>query len=100
MSQEPKNASEGRMITMPKWLWRDLLALRHMIEDERERTIPSGEETRIVAQAGLAHVRNCKACRAGEDCPDVNWTSADASSPEPKQAPVKASRSPRSKASG
>lgn len=100
MATEPKNAMEGRDIYMPRWLWRELLTLRHAIESDRERTIKSGEEVRIVAQAGLAHVRNCKACRAGEDCPDVNWTSADASSPEPKQAPVKAPRSPRSKASG
>lgn len=99
MATEPKNAMKERSIYMPEWMLKEYLDLRHMIENDRQRTVRSGEEFRIVALSGLRHAKNCKACRAGEDCPDTVGNEETPPASVPKQALAK-TRSPRSKASG
>jgi len=101
MAQDPKGASEGRMVHMSPELWKGLLELRHTIENDRGRTIPSGEEVRIFVAACLPHILHCKACRSGEVCPDgIGRVDPTTSSPESKQAEIRPSRARKGKASG
>ena len=65
MAKDPDSVMEGRMVFMPKWAWKRALGVRHQIEEERGRTITSGEENRLVFFSGLPTLERCKACRAG-----------------------------------
>ena len=104
MAKDPDNAMEGRMVFMPKWAWKRALGVRHQIEEERERTITSGEENRLIFFAGLPALEGCADCRAGicQAHPMARGPIVDPTpfSPEPKQAEIRLSRARKGKASG
>ena len=103
MSKDPDDVMEERSVTMPIWAWKRALKVKHQIEEERGKPIKKGDENRLIFFAGLPTLEGCADCRAGS-CqaharargPIVGPTP---SSPEPKQAEIKAPRARKGKAS-